>query len=428
MTGRKATVERQQPAAVVIGLDTMQGIQTARLLAERGVIVHGLAGNIRHGNVRTRACASVVATPGGGQAIIDALLELGPSLGERAVLFPCQDSAVTTISAHRDQLSPWYHVALPSHDLVTTLMDKVAFHGYAVEHELPVPTTHILRTRDDAVAAARALDFPCALKPAYRSGLWSENTTIKAFKIESSDELIERYDQVQSWSELLLVQQWIPGGEDKLFSVNAYFDAHGKPLATFVARKIRQWPPTTGQSSLGIECRNDDVLATALRLFTEANYHGLAYLEMKQDVDTGMHYIVEPNIGRPTGRSSIAEAGGVELLYTAYCDIVGLPLPEQREQSYGDVKWIHLRRDFQSALHAWRNGGLSLREWRRSVKGPKAYAMWSLRDPVPFLADLVQTAQALASKKERSRRLPVSSATTDSTENASVQDLSLIHI
>ena len=50
------------------------------------------------------------------------------------------------------------------------------------------------------------------------------------------------------------------GGEDELYSCNAYFDAAGQPLATFVARKVRQWPPDIGTSASGEECRNDEVL------------------------------------------------------------------------------------------------------------------------------------------------------------------------
>jgi hypothetical protein len=99
--------------------------------------------------------------------------------------------------------------------------------------------------------------------------------------------------------------------------------------------------------------------------------------------------IIEPNVGRPTGRSAIAEAGGVELLHTAYCDIAGLPLPEAREQRYVGAKWIDLRRDVQAAMVARRQGALSLAEWARWMRGgPKAHAIWSARDPKPFLVDL----------------------------------------
>jgi predicted ATP-grasp superfamily ATP-dependent carboligase len=107
---------------------------------------------------------------------------------------------------------------------------------------------------------------------------------------------------------------------------------------------------------------------------------------MKRDDRTGRFYIIEPNVGRATGRSAIAEAGGVELLQTMYCDMLGLPLPAG-EQRYGGVKWIHLRWEFQAAVLQWRNGSLGLREWWRERRGPKAYAIFSWNDPLPFWLD-----------------------------------------
>ena len=86
-------------------------------------------------------------------------------------------------------------------------------------------------------------------------------------------------------------------------------------------------------------------------------------------------------------RSAIAEAGGVELLYTTYCDLAGLPLPEGRTQTYGGAKWIYLRHDLQAAFVAWRRGELGLREWWSSMRGSKAYAVFSASDPLPFVFD-----------------------------------------
>ena len=68
------------------------------------------------------------------------------------------------------------------------------------------------------------------------------------------------------------------------------------------------------------QSRDDVVLRETVRLFKSVNYRGLGYVELKRDERSGEYYIMEPNIGRPTGRSAIAEAGGVELLYTMYCD------------------------------------------------------------------------------------------------------------
>nr|NIP28096.1 carboxylate--amine ligase [Phycisphaerae bacterium]NIU27426.1 carboxylate--amine ligase [candidate division KSB1 bacterium]NIV01945.1 carboxylate--amine ligase [Phycisphaerae bacterium]NIV70689.1 carboxylate--amine ligase [Phycisphaerae bacterium]NIX31909.1 carboxylate--amine ligase [Phycisphaerae bacterium] len=138
-------------------------------------------------------------------------------------------------------------------------------------------------------------------------------------------------------------------------------------------------------------------------LFKSVNYRGLGYVEIKRDERSGKYFIVEPNIGRPTGRSAIAEAGGVELLYTMYCEAIGWPLPANREQSYKGVKWVHLLRDLQSALYYWRRGELTLTEWWQSLRGPKTYALFSWRDPVPFLSALQRAIPVLLSPREQGK-------------------------
>jgi D-aspartate ligase len=226
------------------------------------------------------------------------------------------------------------------------------------------------------------------LKPGIRTPAWEKQSKDKVYKAYSEDEFLFLYEQCSKWTDMLIVQEWIEGSDASLFSCNCYFDASSNPLVTFIARKIRQWPPEIGISCLGEECRNDIVLEESIRLFRSVNYRGLGYVEMKQDARTGKHYIIEPNIGRPTGRSAIAEAGGVDLLYAKYCDVVGLPLPASLHQRYSGVKWIYWRQDIRSALYYWRRGDLTLREWWRSWQGRKGYAVLSRSDPAPFYYDI----------------------------------------
>ncbi len=81
----------------------------------------------------------------------------------------------------------------------------------------------------------------------------------------------------------------------------------------------------------------------------------------------------------------------MELVYTMYCDALGRSLPANRVQTYGGVKWLYLRQDFQSALVHWRRGDLTIADWYRSLRGKKVYALFSLNDPGPFLWDLWAT-------------------------------------
>ncbi|MDZ7267820.1 MAG: carboxylate--amine ligase [candidate division KSB1 bacterium] len=376
------------PHAIVIGLDCITGLQTARILARHHVPVIALAKEPAHYCCRTRVCERILAVNTATEELVQALETLGPRLPHPAVLFPCTDMSVLLLSRHRQQLDAWYRLALPPAETVEMLMDKQRFYTHAQQAGLPIPATFFLHNRAEAVAAAEQLRYPCILKPPLKTPRWERNTRAKVYKAANVAELLALYERCSPWAEVLMAQEWIAGSDAQLYSCNCYFNAQSEPLVTFVARKLRQWPPETGTSCLGEECRNDEVLQVTLQLFRSVNYHGLGYVEMKQEARTGRHYLIEPNIGRPTGRSAIAEAGGVELLYTAYCDMLGRPLPAQRTQTYRGVKWIYLRRDVQSAFHYWRRGELTLRDWWRSVRGPKGYAVFSWRDPLPFLSDL----------------------------------------
>ena len=382
------TVSDDKPYAVVVGLDNLTGLQTARILSDRGVPVIGVAGNRGYWACRTRACERVLEARIDSAELIDALETLGPTLPSRAVLVPCTDLAVMNISANRARLLPWFHIRLPEHSMVERLTDKLEFVSFALENELPIPRTFLLRSREDAEAAASSAVYPCVLKPALRSVAWDADAGGKVLRINSDAEFLSTYDRVASLAETLIAQEWVEGTDGDLFSCNCYFDRKSQSLASFIARKIRQWPPVVGISCSGEEVRNDEVLDVSLRLFTAARYQGLGYVEMKRDRRTGRHYIIEPNIGRPTGRSAIAEGGGVELLMTMYCDAVGLPLPENRRQMYGGVKWIYLRQDLRSAWFYWRRGEITLKEYLKSIRGPKVFAIFSWRDPRPFIADL----------------------------------------
>ena len=149
-----------QPPAVVVGLDCVTGLQTARLLAGRGVPVIALAANPRHFCARSRVPRRVVAAPTQGDGLTRALERLGTGLpgGEPAFLLPCTDGAVLTISRDRERLAGPYRFVLPPHGVIERLMDKVAFAEHARDHGLPIPPTVILRTRSDAEAAAEVLD------------------------------------------------------------------------------------------------------------------------------------------------------------------------------------------------------------------------------------------------------------------------------
>ncbi|MGD8306775.1 MAG: carboxylate--amine ligase [Ignavibacteria bacterium] len=380
--------KNNKPYAVLINMDYLTGLQTARILADNGVPVIGMAENLDHFCTKTNTCEKVIQSGKMSDELIENLIKLGNELDQKAVLYPCQDSAVLLVSQNREKLEPYYHISLPANDTVEMLMNKPLFYEFAKEKNLPVAKFLLLKNRTDALEAVDNLNFPCVLKPHMRSPKWEENTRLKAFKVLNKDEFLKMYDRIYEWSDTLMLQEWIEGDDTSLYSCNCYYNKNSEPLVNFTAKKLRQWPIVTGNTSLGIDVMDDTVLQVTTDLFKKVNYAGLGYVEIKKDIKTEEYYIIEPNIGRPTGRSALAEACGVDLIYTMYCDCLKLPLPDTRVQKIKNIKWIHLRTDLQSSYNYWKNGKLTIREWLKTMRGKKFYAVISLRDPLPFLTEL----------------------------------------
>lgn len=394
---------------MVVGLDSTTGLQTARILARRGVPVIGVAADAGHPCCRTRVCQEIVIGDTSGPGLVSTLMDLSRRLPTRGVLFPCTDLAVLTLSRARDAVAPLYHLILPDAEVIETLVDKGRFAEWAERHGLPVPRSRLLRTAADVDDAAASLRFPCMLKPVVRTPEWRRRTKVKGFPVLEPGALRPLFDRCRAWTDALLVQELVPGDDTSHVTCNCYVTKGGWPAVTFTSRKLRQWPITAGEGCLSEEVRNETVRAETIRLFRAAGHRGLGYVEFKRHEATGEYLILEPNVGRPTGRSAQAEAAGVELILTQYCDAVGLPLPAARVQRYGGTKWVHFRRDLQSAFYHWRRGELSAGAWLRSWRGPKTDALFSWRDPLPFLADLEYCARELVTRRRGRPSPPVAS-------------------
>ncbi|QWC86649.1 hypothetical protein KLP28_08270 [Nocardioidaceae bacterium] len=395
----------QRPPVVLVGLASVIGLQTARLLHDRGIRVIGLAGDPGHYAARTRTCERVLAADVHGPGFLEVLEVLGEELAEELadaraaglpgpVLLPCTDRAVLVVAQHAAALRRWFEVPLSGFDTVHALTDKAAFADLIDRVGLQGPATRVVRDAADVEIAA-GLRFPVVVKPSVKSHHWRTVTRSKVCRVEDPTGLRELCARVGRAAGALVVQELVDGDEDRLITCNSYVDRHGRTLASFTSRKRRQWPPALGIASYAEPVEDAEVAALAERLFADAGFHGLAYLEVKRDRASGRPVLIEANVGRPTGRSAMAEASGVELLMTMYADAVGLPLPPaaERRQAPGGPAWINLRRDALAFWAARRAGAMTAREWSQDLRRPLVHAVWSRRDPMPFIMELCHSSR-----------------------------------
>jgi len=375
-----------RPPAIVVKLDSITGLDTARILSRYGVPVYGIADDRRHYCVKTNSCREVLFTNTSGEGLVRTLLGLTGRFKSKPVLFPCSDESVRIISANRKALREFYNFVMPDDAVLSMYMNKESFYRYAEENGFPVPATFFPEKKSDLETILAEADLPYIIKPALKSAEWIERFNDKVIKVNTREELRGVFENGSEITNRMIVQKWIKGDDSKLYSSIFYYDRNGERQVAFVSRKLRQWYTENGDACLAEEFMNHDVAGITGDLLGNTGFSGIGSIEFKLDSETGKYYIIEANVGRPVTRIALTEAAGVPLLYTMYCDALGLPLPPNREQLYKGTKWISFHRDLQASWVYYKDGKLSIAEWVKSVYGVKSFAVLSIRDPGPFLA------------------------------------------
>jgi predicted ATP-grasp superfamily ATP-dependent carboligase len=110
-----------------------------------------------------------------------------------------------------------------------------------------------------------------------------------------------------------LIQEYIKGTG---FGAFAIFNKDSKPVATFVHKRLREYPITGGQSTFCESVKEPAILKYGLKILKELNWYGLAMVEFKMD-EFGEPKIMEIN-PRFWGSMPLAIASGVDFPYLLY--------------------------------------------------------------------------------------------------------------
>ena len=365
---------------VVLGLG-QNGLATVRALGRSGVPVIGLDANLGQPTAQSRYCIRVACGDvRSEEGLLGALLELGRALPHKGVLFPSGDLNLLVVSEHRARLAPYYHVALPDHEIVRLVLDKQAFYGWAAQHGFDIPRTHLLRSEDPRTLA-KELRYPVLVKPHLRDAGWRSKHGVKLYEAHSADELVRAVESLARDHAQLLLQECIPGGEDQLVFSLTYLDPRLEPLGMFTGRKLRQFPPRFGTSSMAQSHWDPEVAERSLAVLRALRYRGYGSVEFKRDPRDGILRIIEVT-GRTWYPHGLATACGVNLPYLAYREMLGLPVEPPTGFTEG-VKWIDEDRDLRAAQRWRAEGRFGLGAWLASYRGRRVWAISAADDPRP---------------------------------------------
>jgi len=366
------------------------GLGIARSLGEHGIPVIGLTAKPGiYGNY-TRYAKIVVSPDSRDQpeALLNRLMELGKELGHRAVIFPTRDDDVIFLDRYRKELSPYFILTVPESAAIQGCLDKWETYLAARKANVQTPRCWLIENENDLRQALPNLVYPCVVKPvaAYhwrKSGHWALVGGRKAIGIHSEEELLSEYKAISRADTRMLVQELVAGDDQCLVIAACYFDRQSNFVAGFNLQKVLQVPQGFGTGCIVQATNRAELFEPAIRLLQEIRYTGIAEVEYKWDATTRQYQLIEVN-PRPWDQHRLGRVCGVDLVYLAYLEHAGLPLPVTtcRERS---VKWVAEDGFITAVLQSiWRRDG-SFRRLLRLARGSRTYAIWSWRDPLPFL-------------------------------------------
>ena len=298
---------------------------------------------------------------------------------QRPVLFYDGDWDLLLVSRYRRRLREGFDFIIPDATLVEDLVDKARYQRLAARLGIPVPRALRLSSRDD-YPDDLGFPFPVVVKPLTRHhGTWRRFAQTKAKHIEDERELRELHAQLAGSDLAVLVQEVVPGPEDRVLSYHCYVDATGEIVGEFTDRKLRTYPKVYGYST-AIEITNcADVRELGVELTHRLGLtSAVAKFDFKRAPDGRLILLeVNPRFNLVHHPGALA---GVNLPALVYADLVGLPRPAASLRRSG-VTWCNPAHDRQAAV-AWHI--LWLR-WLRMVATSDAYSGFAWNDPYPLL-------------------------------------------
>lgn len=287
------------------------------------------------------------------------------------ILLPMTEMTTELLLTNKN-VFPGTTLPFPDIKTIDLLANKCALMQMAEELGIPTPDTWYADNADSLPVDLDELSYPLVLKPGRSwmllQGKWKRaavrfaNNSSEARDILNSEPVFKAHP--------FLLQQHVTGHGEGVF---ALYD-HGKPLAFFAHRRLREKPPHGGVSVLSESIAVDPVLLShARRLLDKVNWHGIAMVEFKVTPD-GTPYLMEVNT-RFWGSLQLAVDAGVDFPWLLYQLASGNP-PHAVDNYKTGIRLRWLLGDLDNLY-------LTLRDKRYSF-GTKLGAVRRFLTPSPF--------------------------------------------
>src|SRR4051812_33218599 len=221
--------------AVVVDVGWVNGLAAVRSLGRAGIRVLALDHRPSALGFRSRYAEPLLTPdPQDEEAFVDFLAGLDV---EGAPIFATHDEPLNAIARGAGRLGGKFLYPFPRWEVLARIQTKRGQLEAAEAAGIRVPGTAYPASAGEARAAAEELGFPVLVKPSSTEG-FKRRFKRQAFRCESRAEVEHAFAEAAEYEPL--VQEWIPGGDEKLSTLGSYPDRNGAPLGHLLGCKPRR--------------------------------------------------------------------------------------------------------------------------------------------------------------------------------------------
>jgi predicted ATP-grasp superfamily ATP-dependent carboligase len=383
--GDRVITDSRPGVLVIVG--SFQSIGILRSLAGHRIPTYlidwdNCIGRFSNCTNRFSTCPPVIAE----QKFLEFLRDLAVKQNIKGwLIYPNDDRTVEFLAKHKKELEELYRITVPDWEIARVAIDKRLTHQVAEQAGIPIPRTFYPRGMDELEHLD--IEFPAVIKPAIRDNFY-DKARKKAIRVDDRAQLVREYLKAESMIESseIMVQELIPGAAENLYSFGSLY-RDGQVLGKVVARRLRQHPAEFGRVTTYAETVDIPELENmATRFLSAMRYQGISEVEFMWDPREGKYKLIEIN-ARFWAWHSIAVAAGVDFPYLLYRDMLGDGVRVNDFEK--GVKWFRLMVDTPNSVALTARGKMNISTYLRSWRGKKTFAVWNLKDPLPFLVEIL---------------------------------------
>jgi D-aspartate ligase len=356
----------------------------ARSAGRLGIPVYRVCRERSAPAARSRYNRGWISTPESATAdqTLETLRDLSKHVG-RPLLVPVDDAGSVFVDEHAGELADDFIFPRQPDGLASRLSSKRGMYELCRQRGIPTPLSVFPKSDKDVVEYTERATFPAVIKCINAADAPPGSPRVAI--AQDGDELLDAWRLMgSSRVQNVMLQEYIPGTPEAVWMFNGYFDDHSECKVGFTGKKIRQSPPYTGVTTLGVCLFNSIVQETTVRLMKDIGYKGILDIGYRFDRRDDRYKLldVNPRIGG-TFRLFVG-ADGMDVLRAMYLDLTGQQVPASSLRE--GRRWVVDPTDLASSIVYRRRGDLTLGGWLRSFRGVREAAWFAVDDPLPFFA------------------------------------------